>query len=222
MGVSLLLVFTHVFTFVGTGTTRPDPRPRHLLDLLRRRHRPRPPLLDREAVRGGGRRSRRFADRRARPRPPAAPDPGDRRLGGGRLRHLDRRLRHQPVALERRRDRHRADQDLHRHPRGAAPVHERDRDDHDGPHACLGHGSASSSGVRSPAASGARATARTSQGPSTEVLRDGMARGDIRLIELSKRFADVTAVDASTSTSPAASSSRCSARPAAARRRRCA
>ena len=47
MGVSLLLVFTHVFTFIGTGTDGADPRPRHVLDLLRRRDRPRAPFLDR-------------------------------------------------------------------------------------------------------------------------------------------------------------------------------
>ena len=54
MGVSLLLLFTQLLTFVHTGTAGPGARPRHLLDQLRGGDRARPAVLDRAPVRGGG------------------------------------------------------------------------------------------------------------------------------------------------------------------------
>ena len=74
MGVSLLLVFTQLFTFIHTGTFAQILGPRDVLDLVRRRHRPWPALLDRSAVRGGGGRSRRVSLRRAHASLAAAAD----------------------------------------------------------------------------------------------------------------------------------------------------
>ena len=121
MGVSLLLVFTHVFTFIHTGT---------LAQILG--HVTFSISFVVVIVRGrlfsiGRQYEEAAADlgaspvRRADACPAAAPDPGDRRVGGRRLRHLRGRLRHQPVALERRRHGHRADPDLQRDAR-AAPL----------------------------------------------------------------------------------------------------
>ena len=98
MGVSLLLVFTHVFTFIGTGTLAQilghvTFSISFVVVIVRGRL-----FSDRAPVRGSRRRPGRVADGRADACPPAAPDPCDRRVGGRRLRHLRRRLRHQPVA----------------------------------------------------------------------------------------------------------------------------
>ena len=59
MGVALLLLFLQVFAFIGLGTLGAGDRPGDVRDLLRRRHRPRAPGLDRARIRGGGRRPRR-------------------------------------------------------------------------------------------------------------------------------------------------------------------
>ena len=101
MGAPLLLLFTHVFTFVGTGTTAQILGHATFPDLLRRRHRPG------DACSRSGDSTRRRLPISALPprsrsmRPPTASDARDRRLGGRRLRHLHRRLRHQPVAPRR-------------------------------------------------------------------------------------------------------------------------
>src|SRR5215211_7063202 len=88
--IGVLLARLHVRAH---GHARADPRSRDVLDLLRRRDRPRAPLLDRTPVRGGSGRPRCLADLRAHARAPAAPRPGDRRERGHCLRHFHRRLR---------------------------------------------------------------------------------------------------------------------------------
>ena len=132
MGVSLLLVFTHIFTFVHTGT---------IAQILG--HVTFSISFVVVIVRGrlfsiGTQYEEAAADLGASPcvalRSVLLPllTAGDRRLRRDRVRDLDRRLRHQPVAVKRRAARHRPDPDLRRDARRAVPVGERDRNDHDG------------------------------------------------------------------------------------------
>ena len=64
MAVSLLLVFSQLLTFVSPRHSRAGARTGHLLDLLRRRDRARPAVLDRPDVRGGRSRPRALRRRR--------------------------------------------------------------------------------------------------------------------------------------------------------------
>ena len=201
MGVSLLLVFTHVFTFIGTGTLA-QILGHDVLDLF-------VVVIVRGRLFSIGRQfEEAAADLGASPTValtrvllPLRPPRSSRRPC---VRHLRRRLRHQPVASSGGANGHRADQDLQCDAFCAAAFDERDRDDHDGDHVALPR--LRLRRLALPHSRGALLDAKSLPGSRSE-----MARGEIRLVDLTKRFADVTAVDALNLEILEASSSRCSA-----------
>ena len=153
MGVSLLLVFTHLFTFVHTGT---------LAQMLG--HVTFSISYVVVIVRGrlfsiGRQYEEAAADLGASPRVALTkvllPLLTPAIVAGAAIAfaHLDRRLRDLLLALERRRHRHGADRDLRRDARGAAAVDQRHRRDPVADHALVGGRSATSATASSPAAS---------------------------------------------------------------------
>ena len=176
--------------------------------------------LDRAGVRGGGARPRRVAARRAAAGAAAAARPGDLREPDGGVRAVDRRLRrHRATCRERRRHGDGADQALLERARHADAGAERARD---------GDGRAITLLTLALAYLVYRRFSAVTGGPASSAIggswrRRGMnAGGRIELVgaaqAVRRRGRPSTG---STWTSPAASSSRWSARRAAARRRRC-
>ena len=213
MGVALLLLFLRVFPGIGLGTTaqvigQVTFTLSYVVVIVRGRL-----VVDRARVRGGGRRPRRPAARPALPRPAAAARAGDRRQRRGRVRDLDRRLRRHAVPVERREHDDRVDAALLERARRADPGAQRDR-----------HRRRSSITLLTLTARLPRLPAlRRRQRGHLARGTGGLMQGEIRLEELTKAFDEHRGGRrASTSTCRRASSSRCSARPAAGRRRRCA